>query len=419
MKNLHLLSLCLALPLLLAACGGTPSEAKSSSPASISSPGSNPSSSSSFASSSSKATELRITSSLYQGKTLSLTNAGTQRYMKLTDEKEEAAFLSSHNGSNFDALNLSFSWSNTGSSQYTIHFSTQEDLSNPIDFSTSLHKIDTDTTGFGFLKPGETYYYWVSDKKGKTSKTDSFVVSADPIRLISVDGGYNVRDLGGWKAEGDKHMAFGKVFRGGKLNNITSLGQKTLKDELGIQYELDLRSSSDDYGQEASIIEEGGKYAQYPILGYGPCIPGYSRGWDANSKTSIQKIFQLFKKPSNYPIYFHCNAGADRTGTLAFLLEGLCGVSYEDMTRDFEITSFCPKSGRRWRSDIQNGAFTSNGIMQDDAHNYVAWGAMKEFVLTNYGTESGTLQDAIHNCLRSGFGIDEATLTAVKANLLA
>ena len=36
----------------------------------------------------------------------------------------------------------------------------------------------------------------------------------------------------------------------------------------------------------------------------------------------------------------HCWGGADRTGTVAFILEGLCGVSEADLAIDYELTSF-------------------------------------------------------------------------------
>ena len=38
-------------------------------------------------------------------------------------------------------------------------------------------------------------------------------------------------------------------------------------------------------------------------------------------------------------IYFHCAGGADRTGTMAFLIEALLGVSECDMSKDYELTS--------------------------------------------------------------------------------
>ena len=46
-------------------------------------------------------------------------------------------------------------------------------------------------------------------------------------------------------------------------------------------------------------------------------------------------------------IYFHCHGGADRTGTLAFLLEGLLGVSESDISKDFELTTYSNSIHRR------------------------------------------------------------------------
>ena len=49
---------------------------------------------------------------------------------------------------------------------------------------------------------------------------------------------------------------------------------------------------------------------------------------------------RVFADSRRYPIYFHCWGGADRTGQLAFLLEGLCGVSEGDLCIDYELSTF-------------------------------------------------------------------------------
>ena len=45
-------------------------------------------------------------------------------------------------------------------------------------------------------------------------------------------------------------------------------------------------------------------------------------------------------------MYFHCAGGADRTGTLAFLIEALVGVSENDLSKDYELTTFGPSNTR-------------------------------------------------------------------------
>ncbi len=43
---------------------------------------------------------------------------------------------------------------------------------------------------------------------------------------------------------------------------------------------------------------------------------------------------------SNYPIYFHCISGADRTGSLAYVLLGALGVARHDIETDWESTFY-------------------------------------------------------------------------------
>ena len=61
-----------------------------------------------------------------------------------------------------------------------------------------------------------------------------------------------------------------------------------------------------------------------------------------NSKNTYKTAFQyVLTSVRNYgPIYFHCAIGRDRTGTLAFLIEGLLGMSKSDIYKDYELTNF-------------------------------------------------------------------------------
>lgn len=99
------------------------------------------------------------------------------------------------------------------------------------------------------------------------------------------------------------------------------------------------------------------------------------------------------------------------------MINGLLGVSEEDLTKDFELTSFS-QGGRRWRSDIVNGEFTANGVMQDDNDNYVAWGHMIEQLMNQYETESGTLSDAIANYLQTACHVTESEIEMIKEMML-
>jgi hypothetical protein len=45
------------------------------------------------------------------------------------------------------------------------------------------------------------------------------------------------------------------------------------------------------------------------------------------------------------PVYFHCAQGADRTATLACVIEALLGMSQSDIDKDYELTCFYSGTG--------------------------------------------------------------------------
>ena len=134
-----------------------------------------------------------------------------------------------------------------------------------------------------------------------------------------------------------------------------------------------------------------------------------------STKSALKRIFELLADESNYPIYYHCNAGADRTGTLTFLINGLLGVSYEDLTRDFEVTSFSV-CGKRWRGAGTGGDFAEDDLvmLDDPTINYVAWGKLHKEILDNYGDEDRVLSKAIERFLKEKCSISADVLERIK-----
>lgn len=94
------------------------------------------------------------------------------------------------------------------------------------------------------------------------------------------------------------------LYRGGQP---TTKGFELLKDR-GIKTVINLRMEND----EAGIVQKlGMNYVQIPIEDIRP--------WTAIPGAAIAKYFELINNPNNYPIFFHCRRGADRTGAMAAL----------------------------------------------------------------------------------------------------
>lgn len=153
-------------------------------------------------------------------------------------------------------------------------------------------------------------------------------------RMIYMTNVDNVRDLGGWSCDGGT-VKYGLLFRGGEMYGyLTNDGKQQALDMLGILKEIDLRFASDLNGRTES--------------GFGPTVDmlWVDMTWNdlsyQKSSGNIKAIFDpLFDYViANKPTYFHCSAGADRTGVVALLCEAIMGVSQSDCDKDYEITSF-------------------------------------------------------------------------------
>jgi protein-tyrosine phosphatase len=139
----------------------------------------------------------------------------------------------------------------------------------------------------------------------------------------------NVRDLGGWTCDGGT-VKYGKLFRGGEFQ---AADVDIFINQLGIRHELNLRGSTE-AEEEVTVLRDyvgftcPEKYVWYVIT------DAYKEAW----KEIIRCAFDCAMK--NKPLYFHCSAGADRTGTVACILEALLGMSQSDIDKDYELTCF-------------------------------------------------------------------------------
>ena len=348
---------------------------------------------------------------VYNGKTLDICAPNLRAYLNATETKEQLRILKKYDGVRYDRQKLNFTWEDNGCAEYTVYFSENESFQDAIIYKTDIAEL----TNVGVFTPNKTYYWKVVGDNGEQSASDQFHVADLPMRVLTVEGAANIRDVGGWETLDGKKIAYGKLYRGGMLNGhnggpkLTMEGIYTMSERLGIRLELDLRSSSDNSGQNANYFNVEAPYEMLPIGQYDNILSSGS------TKSALKRIFELLADESNYPIYYHCNAGADRTGTLTFLINGLLGVSYEDLTRDFETTSFSV-CGKRWRGAGTGGDFAEDDLvmLDDPTVNYVAWGKLHKEILDRYGDADRVLSKAIEKFLKEECSISADVLERVK-----
>ena len=385
-----------------------------------------------------------------------LVDDAIREYLSASDVSEQIAALPQDKvAKDFGALPVKLAWNGNGSVRYTIYIADNENFDNATSYVVSGFTRELDIYN---LLPSTTYYWKVAGDRSDMSDTSVFKTEDLSVRLIYAEGTSNIRDLGGWNADGP-FVNYGKIYRGNQLNGygnwgdnkLTEEGLKTFKDDLKIRTEIDLRTQNkDDANQTTNYVDATFPYYKCTIGQYTDIFEALV--WnalpnDGNTKSdtmenkndarrlsyatgnairnenamkrSLKTVFEVLADESNYPVYIHCNAGADRTGTVAFLINGLLGVSEADLIRDFELTSFSKVSGLRYRSEIKDGNFTEIGVMQNDYDNFVAFGALIEAIKGNYGTEGKSLSYAIENFLTGYIGVSHEQIESIKRIMLS
>ena len=165
-------------------------------------------------------------------------------------------------------------------------------------------------------------------------------------RWIEIEGRVgNFRDFGGRRTADGRRVKQGMAYRGRGLNDNSLTGDvpganrlmvedvKYLTGTLGIKTDLDLRSDGEIGGMKESPLGAGVAF----IKRSSQCYKGI---FTDSGKKVMAENFRVFCRPENYPIYFHCIGGADRTGSLAYVLNGVLGVDRHEMETDWESTFY-------------------------------------------------------------------------------
>lgn len=213
---------------------------------------------------------------------------------------------------------------------YTIKLSLKSDMSGATEFVTEKGELE-----LGDLFSSAQYFWTISANVNGSEKTSSvydFFTENSP-RTIFIDGVSNTRDIGGYAAENGKKIKQGLVYRGANADGVTESGIIAAKKNYGIKTELDLREKPLVGG---SPFGEDVKYLQYSGVYY---TGGEMSFTDEKNGSRVAEEFRVFTEEENYPVFFHCAVGRDRTGCLSMILLAVCGVSEKDILLDYELTA--------------------------------------------------------------------------------
>ncbi|MCF0112378.1 MAG: tyrosine-protein phosphatase [Bacilli bacterium] len=277
-----------------------------------------------------------------------------------------------------DPLGVKIEWIHTALEgktlkNYAITFGKEADLSDGY----RLKGTKTQNLSLYNVYLGKNYFKIdaeYSDGTKEESSILSFNVDGTAPRNIKIDGMTNCRDMGGRTLAGGGKLKQGLIYRtsGVKGNypaNITDAGIEEVKNHLKMKTEINV-ADSETYN---------GKNLGWDVIN---CKMDY----DSQKKTyhhfsrnaeSAKKVFEYLADETRYPIMYHCRIGTDRTGLVAILINGLLGVSENEMYQDYLFSNFGKIGEKRYIGEAAG---------QDNIENYV--NAIKSMPGSNFANKT-------------------------------
>lgn len=240
-----------------------------------------------------------------------------------------------------------------------------------------------------------TKYTWTSTS-GDYTNTGFFYTQKYAPRILSVEGIYNVRDIGGYNAN-DTYIKQGLVFRGSEMDehySLTTKGLDTMTNFLQIKTDLDLRSDKERGSAISSPLGESVTWTTFNNF------KSYANLVNDETEANIQNIrncFKVFADKSSYPIYLHCYQGADRTGTVADLLEGLVGVSEKERKIDYSLTTFSGGGDNYRDADEKSGSHVFSNIEKFIGYKVTTGSTYSEKIESYLINKIGLTQTEVNN----------------------
>ena len=238
----------------------------------------------------------------------------------------------------------------------TLTYSENEDFTDAV---TATIEAGTEMATIYNLEPQKTFFYKIEADAAVI--TQGRFETTGRLRMVYAPTAYNIRDFGGWLTEDGHRTNYGHLFRGSTLNGYAQTTAEDLQRlrDIGVGAEIDLRWKSDydkDMGCGTSAFGFTTATGDYYFAAANDYLASdiNNASTQARWKQEFEFIVNNFRQGK--AVYFHCAWGADRTGLLALLLEGLLGYQLDQIYKDYELTSFsaAPGASNRLKTSFQD-----------------------------------------------------------------
>ena len=222
----------------------------------------------------------------------------------------------------------------------------------------------TTANSISFYNPylGDNYFKVIanfSDGTKEASPIKVFKVDTQAPRNLYAGNMPNVRDMGGRVTYAGGKIKQGLIYRGAgnKFDNRSSINDEcknVLSKQLKIKTEINVANST------SNNVNLSNTKVVDAFMAYG--ATPYSNL--ARNSVRIRQVMDVLADESNYPVFYHCRIGTDRTGITGMMIGGLLGIPFNEVFQDYCFSNFAPIDGQRY----PNKASDPNG---DDPAKYI------------------------------------------------
>ena len=275
-------------------------------------------------------------------------------------------------------------------SKFSLTYGQKQDLSDGYTINGTTQK------SISFYNPylGDNYFKVTahfSDGTSESSITKTFKVDSQAPRNIYAGNMPNVRDMGGRTTYAGGKIKQGLIYRGAgnkfdKSTQVNDECKNTLINQLKIKTEINVADGT------GNNINLSGVTVKNCYMAYGSTP--YSNL--SRNAEKIRQVMDVLADESNYPVFYHCRIGTDRTGITGMMIGGLLGIPFNEIFQDYCFSNFAPIDGQRYanKEDDPNG---------DDPAKYIE--EIKKMPGSNY-------QEKTYNALLA-IGCEATTLNKI------
>lgn len=192
------------------------------------------------------------------------------------------------------------------------------------------------------------------------SRTEADTKNLKRSRVLKIPGVRNLRDLGGYKTLDGRTVRWGRLFRSGRLSELSSRGLDILS-KIGFYSIIDFRSAYE-VERNPDRLPEGPAFIHLPVMDEANremsqeirrrIQDNHFGGFDPSSlilrayqqfPTEFTPAYKTFmeniRDSEGAPVLWHCTAGKDRTGYAAAILLRVLGVDQSTIHEDYLLSN--------------------------------------------------------------------------------